>query len=693
MLLAGVLASAPAVAQTDWLDDMPTVERVAQVAQQEFAATDDLQDRAATHVATMLLMLRVIMEFKAEDEPAMSRERRERMTQIDATYQRAELAVGLGLGHRRGSLTPKQAKTFTESREYKTCAPLDCYAYWMHQQLEAAYAYNYRQRLVPLLFPCDRAIEFLDLMQKKILSAPVRASPAQTLTISADAARRTASITPQSCPLGGRDIDGDRDCFDWEAHLLDVQWDNTRVSASCAPLTLDSATTVDAESVTVKYTIGPTYGKQPVKLQLCRAAKRPVTTCTAPVGTVIGAQTLTSAPDLTLGSHEVRIPTAKPLAPDPRNPFVVVIAESAGQTSQTWFRKSVVGVLVHGYAFSKRVAAGKFLDDIPGNVRNFVAWLVDASGMRDTAAVQFVDNALKTMSYDEFVDWAKTNIPAENTEARERIDQLKLLWPKEKFAEWAMREVALDDTGVVDWQREMEPSLESVACYDPATFSFDWVFDSALDLRGILEARAGEMYTQVVAVAKKLRAQHEGDVVDLHFIGHSRGTVMISQALLEKQIRPDAALAGSYIKLTLLDPHPANNKLSPQESVDDLAVEGTCYRAYKEIQDVLADPLVVLPPKVGIREVTVWYQQTPYAVIRNSHFVPTDDDIACPLNLWGRGSVNDNIVNTSGVTLTRHDLTSMRFKNGEAITHSTVVAMYQALIDNEAGGNCVPPPG
>ncbi len=630
--LAGFLASAPVGADTDWLDDMPSVERVAQVAQQEFAATDDLQDRAATHVATMLFMLRLIMDFKVADEPTMSSVRREHRAQIDATYQRAELAIGLGLGHRRGGMTPAQAKAHTEGLDYRPCTPQGCYEYWLRHEMDIAYAYNYRQRLLPLLFPCDRAVEFLDLVQKKILSAPVRSSPALTLVLPPDAARRTTAIVPASCPLGGRDIDGDRNCFDWEAHLLDVQWDNKRIEPSCAPLTLDSATTIDAESVTVKYTIGPTYGKQPVKLQLCRAAKRPVTTCAAPIGTVIGQQMLTNAPDLTPGPHEVRIPTTKALAPDPRNPFVVVIADSAGQSSQTWFRKSLVGVLVHGYAFSKRVAAGKFIDDA-------------------------------------------------------------LLLPRDKFAEWAMREVALDDSGVVDWQREMEPSLESIACYDPATFSFDWQFDSAMELRTILTARARDMYAQVVAVAKKLRAQHTGDVVDFHFIGHSRGTVMISQALLERQIRPDPALSGSYIKLTLLDPHPANNSLSPQESVDDRAVEGTCYRSYKQIQDVLSDPLVVLPGKVGIRETTVWFQQSSYAAISKSHTIPTDDDIACPLNLWGRGRVNDNIVNNSGVPVTRRDLTGMRFKNGEVITHSAVVAMYQALIDKEAGGNCVPPPG
>lgn len=673
---------------------MPSIERVAQVAQQEFAAIDALQDRAATHVATMLFMLRLIMDFKVEDEPAMSSVRRERRAQIDATYQRAELAIGLGLGHRRGSMTAAQVKAHTEGLDYRPCTPQGCYEYWMRHEMDVAYAYNYRQRLLPLLFPCERALEFLALVQKKILSAPVRSSPALTLVLPHDATERTAAIVSTSCPLGGRDIDGDRDCFDWEARLLEMQWNNERIEPSCAPLTLDSATTVDAESVTVKYTIGPTYGKQPVKLQLCRAAKRPVTTCTAPVGTVIGQQTLTNASDLTQGPHEVRIATANPLAPDPRNPFVVVIADSAGQTSQTWFRKSVVGVLVHGYAFSKRVAAGKFLDDLPGNVRDFVGWVVTQSGLSDTDAVQFVDQALETMSYAQFVDWAKTHVPAENVAARDRIELLKLLWPREKFVEWAMREIALDDSGVVDWQREMEPSLESTACYDPATFAFDWQFDSAMELRTILKARSGNLHAQVVAVAKQLRAQHTGDVVDFHFIGHSRGTVMISQALLEQQARPDPALAGSYIKLTLLDPHPANNGLSPQESIDDRAVEGTCYLSYKKIQDVLADPLVELPEKVGIREVTVWFQQSTYAAIRNSHFwVPTDDDIACPLNLWGRGSVNDNIVNNSGVRETRHDLTGMQFKDGEVITHSTVVAMYQALIDKEAGGNCVPPPG
>lgn len=628
----GVGASAHA--SEDWLDDMPSVAAVARVAQQDVGPVYQQQDRVATRVAMTLLLLRQLMAYEAAAEPAMSAQRRDRFTEIEAAYLQAELAIGRGLGHRKGGLSAADVYAFTESRRHEPCVTDACYAYWFSMQLENWGNYDFRLHVVPLLFPCERAIELLDLAQKNALTAPlVPQTPALTRTLP-DAVRRSTANVAGSCGVDGDDVDGDKSCYDWEADLLALASSSERVEPSCKPLQLISATTTDAESVTVKYVIGPGFGRQPVRLQTCRAAKRPVTTCTAPVGVSLGVDVLSSPRDLAVGPHEVTIAKGKVLKPDPRMPYVVVLADSVGQTSQTWFQKHLVGVLVHGYAFSKRVAAGKFVDEL-----------------------------LAAGNY-------------------------------EKFVEWAMRELVLDDDALADWQAPMEASLESVACYDPATFAFQWKFDSTLEVPSILTARAREMYRQVVAVVKGVEARHAGDVVDLHFIGHSRGTVMVSQALLEWKTRPDPALRGSYLKVTLLDPHPANNVLSPQESIRDEAVEGTCYRTYKEIQTQIKDPLVTLPDGIGLREATVWFQQTPYLVIQGEHGInPTDDDYACPLNLWGRGASMDNVVNESRAVVVRKNLTGFRFAGGRAIDHSGVVALYQALLDKGAGGHCVPPPG
>lgn len=47
------------------------------------------------------------------------------------------------------------------------------------------------------------------------------------------------------------------------------------------------------------------------------------------------------------------------------------------------------------------------------------------------------------------------------------------------------------------------------------------------------------------------RQTHVGEVVDLQFIGHSRGAVVASEALVATT---DPALEGSYTVATLLDP-------------------------------------------------------------------------------------------------------------------------------------------
>jgi hypothetical protein len=59
------------------------------------------------------------------------------------------------------------------------------------------------------------------------------------------------------------------------------------------------------------------------------------------------------------------------------------------------------------------------------------------------------------------------------------------------------------------------------------------------------------------------------DVIDLHFIGHSRGAVVASQALELLQATQKLGtniptpIDHGYVKLTLLDPHPAHNHKTP----------------------------------------------------------------------------------------------------------------------------------
>jgi hypothetical protein len=58
---------------------------------------------------------------------------------------------------------------------------------------------------------------------------------------------------------------------------------------------------------------------------------------------------------------------------------------------------------------------------------------------------------------------------------------------------------------------------------------------------------------------------------DLHLIGHSRGAVVISQALLALQANPGlVGLELGYFKMTMLDPHPVRNNGSLAQGMSEL---------------------------------------------------------------------------------------------------------------------------
>jgi hypothetical protein len=119
-----------------------------------------------------------------------------------------------------------------------------------------------------------------------------------------------------------------------------------------------------------------------------------------------------------------------------------------------------------------------------------------------------------------------------------------------------------------DWVSDMAGELEQDGYAD--AFAFDWAFDSRLPVQGLAAIAGANMAAQVRSRAGQL-ASLPTDVVDVLFIGHSRGTVVVSQALLDLQINPGpAALELGYYQMTLLDPHPARNRGSCAQGVIEL---------------------------------------------------------------------------------------------------------------------------
>jgi hypothetical protein len=128
------------------------------------------------------------------------------------------------------------------------------------------------------------------------------------------------------------------------------------------------------------------------------------------------------------------------------------------------------------------------------------------------------------------------------------------------------------------------------------------------------------------------------DVVDVNFIGHSRGAVVVSQALqdLETSIavvdNPNypEQLAHGFMMETLVDPHPANNDIS--HSSPDTEAEASSkeqleqWLMYRGAQSIMQDPNVVIPSNV---QAAVDIYQT------NSYKDFTPPDYSSLLNLWG----------------------------------------------------------
>src|SRR5262249_18434051 len=69
-------------------------------------------------------------------------------------------------------------------------------------------------------------------------------------------------------------------------------------------------------------------------------------------------------------------------------------------------------------------------------------------------------------------------------------------------------------------------------------------------------AQGKRLARAIVAAADRLP---DGQPVELHVIAHSEGAVVATQALQRLGPAPIAGIAAGHVKLTLLDPHAANN--------------------------------------------------------------------------------------------------------------------------------------
>ncbi len=207
------------------------------------------------------------------------------------------------------------------------------------------------------------------------------------------------------------------------------------------------------------------------------------------------------------------------------------------------------------------------------------------------------------------------------------------------------------------WENRMANALKSQG-YD-AVLPFNWVAVSGDAGSAAKQGpRLAKMVRQLVAQAPA------GEPVDLHFIGHSEGTVINGLALNNLQKNSMPAIDQGYIQDTLLDPHAANNGvLHHQYSTSDTFLGGIARQMINSYQAKAQDPPAMVPSNVDSAD--VYYQHTPTGM--------TPETNSGWFNLWGQVPVNTP---TGSVPISYTDIT------GPGISHSGNFSVHEWYMVN-----------
>jgi len=221
------------------------------------------------------------------------------------------------------------------------------------------------------------------------------------------------------------------------------------------------------------------------------------------------------------------------------------------------------------------------------------------------------------------------------------------------------------------WELQMAAALQQNDGYE-AVLPFNWIRLSILPFPLAIQLAGSELYQQVVAESDQLASQHPGDVVDINFIGHSRGTVVISEALQDLDGTNDPALRGGYMQMTLLDPHPANLAFSQFSWASFLPGANDLAALVVAFEFLTRDPQVIVPSNV--EQVQQFDEQTPAGQLGFLF----NDLIEFGLNLWGE--LPSAIPNQSGQPIEATSLTNVSAPSIGLIGHSEVPYWYLANV-------------
>jgi len=229
------------------------------------------------------------------------------------------------------------------------------------------------------------------------------------------------------------------------------------------------------------------------------------------------------------------------------------------------------------------------------------------------------------------------------------------------------------ETALPAWVTEMATAMkaEGYAYVIP----FDWVYQSELLEPGQATAageRVAGMIQTYLATPGNVPA---GAVVDLHFIGHSRGTVVVNQAftMLQQDLPADSPARSGYWRETLLDPHPAHGVDQAPFSVTSGKLGQDALFAGNVVQAADQDPLPIVVPAM-VSETQVYHEHSP------TSYAPyfSAEGIISPNGLTPGDGVN--LTPGSSTIINGLDLTT------PGIVHSGVWAWYLANVIPRLGG-------
>lgn len=195
-----------------------------------------------------------------------------------------------------------------------------------------------------------------------------------------------------------------------------------------------------------------------------------------------------------------------------------------------------------------------------------------------------------------------------------------------------------DNSPPSQWVSEMAAALGPIGPGEVGynvVIPFGWASGSP-DSQAIY--RAGKkLYDDISQAAQAITEYSDfapNDVIDVHLIGHSRGSVVVDLAMNELIVNPpDDQLAHGYYELTLLDPHPANKLTVVDADINSISplLSFIAWYKYYTFSNTVNDPAITVPARVN--QAVVYYQMNSILGLSTASLLQNPSEFA--INLLG----------------------------------------------------------